>query len=148
MAAGVRGSLNALRETAILPARSAVFTRGRKSEPGAALRRGFCGVVARLPQERYHSISATYRSNRGRMRVSLSSSAVRSTVSRWGQIHTAMFRLRDAFANSSASAAIDVVHCHGLFAGGFILFLARMEDTGPHRQRTVRRSRRAAGTRS
>jgi len=115
-------------ETAILPRPIGVLHVVGSLNRGG-IETWLCGVVARLPQERYHSDFCTYRSNRGAYASELEQFGCTFHSIPLGSNPTAMFRFARRFRQLLRERRYDVVHCHGLLLVGFILFLARMEDT-------------------
>jgi glycosyltransferase involved in cell wall biosynthesis len=86
-------------------------------------------AIARLPRERYQCDFCTYRFSRGAYATEFEQCGCEFHNIPLGSNPLAILRFARRFRRLLREGHYDVVHCHGLLLVGFILFLARMENT-------------------
>lgn len=86
-------------------------------------------AIAHLPRERYQCDFCTYRLSRGAYATELEQCGCELYSIPLGSNPAAILRFAKRFRRLLRERHYDVVHCHGLLLVGFILFLARMENT-------------------
>jgi len=88
-----------------------------------------CQAVACLPRQRYQFDFCTYRYKRGAYATELEQSGCEIHNIPLRSSPVAIFQFAKRFRRLLGDGRYDVVHCHGLLLVGFILFLARLENT-------------------